>query len=59
MSSHAALAAAKGRNFNVGAEFTVTVTVTASGETVDDVPFTTQGGQGYQMNTAFWKVSPP
>jgi hypothetical protein len=59
MSSHAALAAAKGRNFNVGAEFTVTVTVTASGETVDDVPFATKGEQGYQMNEAFWKVSPP
>ncbi len=59
MSSHAALAAAYGRNFNFGAVFTVTVTVTASGETVHIVPFTTQGGRGYQMSDAFWKVSPP
>ena len=59
MSSHAVLAAAKGRNFNVGAEFTVTVTVTASGETVDDVPFTTKGKDSYQMHEGFWKVSPP
>ena len=59
MSSHAALAAAKGRDYNIGAEFTVTVTVTASGEAVHDVPFTTQGERAYQMNSDFWKVSPP
>jgi hypothetical protein len=61
MSSRATLAAAKGRNFNVGAEFTVTVTVTvtASRKAVDDVPFATQGEKLYQMNHAFWKVSPP
>jgi hypothetical protein len=57
MSLHAALAAAKAKNFNTGAEFTVTVDV--GGETVDEVPFVPKGGQGFQMNSFFWQVSPP
>ena len=64
MSSHAALAAATSLaialNYNIGAEFTVTVTGTAGGEAaVDDVPFVTKGKEKYQMNQFFWKVSPP
>ena len=57
MSSHAARAAAKGRDYNIGAEFTVTVE--AGGETVHDVPFTTKGKEGWQINSFFWQVSPP
>ena len=62
MSSHAALAAATtlaiALNYNIGAEFTVTVT--AGGEAaVDDVPFVTKGKEKYQMNQFFWKVRPP
>ena len=61
MSSHAALAAATtlaiALNYNIGAEFTVTVT--AGGEAaVDDVPFVNKGTQGFQMSQSFWTVSP-
>ena len=58
ISSHAALAAAKGQNYNIGAKFTVTVDA-GGGETVREVPFVTKGERGYQMNSDFWKVSPP
>ena len=56
ISSHAALAAAKGQNYNIGAKFTVTVD--AGGETVREVPFVNKEGRGFQMNSDFWKVSP-
>ena len=57
MSSRATLAAALGKNFDVDTKFTVTIT--ANGKVVQCVPFVNKGVQGYQMNSAFWKVSPP
>ena len=56
ISSHAALAAAKGQNYNIGAKFTVTVD--ADGKIVREVPFVNKEGRGFQMNSDFWKVSP-
>ena len=58
MSLHAALAAAKEKNYNIGAQFTVTVT--ACDKSVCDVPFGSRGAQpGTEMKKSFWKVRPP
>ena len=46
------------KHYNLGAKFTLTVTVDEI--VVPGVPFVTRGAQaGYQMSDAFWKVSPP
>ena len=60
MSLHAAAAIglASKQDYNIGPEFTLTVTVDEIA--VHGVPFVTRGASaGCVMQEAFWKVSPP
>ena len=54
----AAIDLAMKKHFNLGAEFTLTVTVDKI--VVPGVPFVTRGASaGHVMHETFWKVSPP